>query len=129
MYFLTNTSQSLQAATTDGIALPYTALDFTTVYVVNSQNQTVSSGPIANTGYLDNTFIDLLPTPSAEGVQYSVKSIHAVNSDSITHTITFRLVDSGNARKIFICTLEPNWSVAYYNEQGWVIYNQNGVKQ
>lgn len=128
MYFLTDITQSLQASTQDGISLPYTALDFTTVYIVNSQNNRVSSGPLTHTGYLDNLFRDLLPLPSADSVQHSVKSIHVFNSDNITHTITFRLVDNGNARKIYTCTLEPNWSVAYYNEQGFIIYDQFGSR-
>lgn len=127
--FLTSPNQSLQCATVDGINLPYTALDFTTVYIVNSQQKNVASEPICVTGYLDNTFRDLLPGIELSHIQNNIKSIHVVNSDNIPHTLTFRLVDSGNARNIYKCILQPNWTVSYQTESGWSIYDQYGVKK
>lgn len=129
MYFLTSNTQRLQCATDDAISLPYTALDFTTVYIVNSDRKDTTRGPVAVTGYIDNTFRNLVPAIPSEGTQYNVQSIHIVNSDNITHTLTFRLIDDGNARKLFTCTLYTGWSVAYYNEQGWCIYDNLGIKK
>lgn len=126
MYFLTSPDQRLQCATSGPISLPYTALDFTTVYVVNSERNDTTRGPVSVTGYIDDSFRNLAPAIPSESTQYNVQSIHVVNSDSITHTLTFRLVDNGNARKLFNCTLSPGQSVAYYNEQGWTVYNSNG---
>jgi len=134
MYFLTNTTQSLQCATAEGIALPYTALDFTTVYVVNSKFMggdgvaAVEPGPVCVTGYLDDTFRDLLTSPHEIYTEHSIKSIHIVNTDSITHALIFRVVDNGNARNIYKCQLQVGWTVAYYYETGWVIYDSFGSR-
>lgn len=127
MQFIDSQNKTLQCATGQGIALPYTALDFTTVYVVNTQATAVERGPKCVTGYLDNTFRNLLPSPTADYTEHDIKSIHVTNTDSITHTLTFRVVDSGNARVIFKCTLQPNYSVAYYNEEGWKIFSSTGI--
>jgi len=129
MYFLTNTNQYLQVATNEAVALAYTALDVTCVYVVNSQNRDVSSGPLSQTGYLDNTFREILPAPHGAGVQHSIKSINIVNIDSIAHILTFRIVDTGNARKLYKCTLEIGYTFEYTPENGFNIYNEKGIRQ
>lgn len=128
MYFLTSPNQRLQCATSEGIVLPYTALDFTTVYVVNSERNDTTRGPVAVTGYIDDTFRNIVPAIPSEATQYNVQSIHVVNTDSITHALTFRLVDSGNARNIFKCQLQAGWTCAYYNELGFIIYDQFGSR-
>lgn len=127
MYFQTNTNQLIQVATSEAIALAYTALDVTCCYIVNSQNTRVETGPLSQTGYLDNSFREILPAPHEVGVQHSIKSITIVNTDSIAHIITVRLVDTGNPRKLYRGTLEVGYTLIY-DEFGWTIYNEKGIK-
>ena len=127
MYFQTSTSQYLQVATSEAIRLAYTALDVTCVYVVNSYNKDVKNEPKSVSGYADNTYRNILPVPSAQGVQHSVKAINIVNTDSIAHIINIRLVDSGNARNLYKGTLEVGYTLIY-DELGWTIYNEKGIK-
>lgn len=122
MWFLNKTTQSITAICAEAAT---TALQFVATYYL--KNGRLNIGTQTDQGTLDDTLKTVVPTPGTdEGAD--VRYISVNNTDNVAHNLTFNFSD-GTDNVIFKCKLEPNWTVIWTQENGWIIFNDLGIKQ
>lgn len=126
MWPLNTTSKSLKAFT--AVAPDPTApVVFMTAWFDQSGNRSVATGPDSQNGTITDSVANIVDPPGQSNVSRHVSVINVNNGDSINHTITVQF-DTGTARTIFKCVLQPGWTAEWMEQTGWIIYTELGIR-
>lgn len=125
MIILDTTSRTLEAVML--AAVTTTAPDFVVSWADHVPTYGYLSG--ASSGALNGTTAVAIVGAPAASAQRQVKTISLFNRDSVAVTIRVRYDVSGVESWIYSVALDPNWLALYTDEDGWQVYDTDGVRQ
>jgi hypothetical protein len=98
---------------------------------LSAYNEISSSGmtPYETNGVSNNTTaVTIMGSPSS-GNQRQLREVNIRNNDTASITLTIRYNNTTNTRTIYRVVLQPNETLLYTQDNGWYVYDVNGMKK
>lgn len=116
-------AQTLVAPTTND---PVFSIDYEYEGSIQKEN--------TNSGEIDENLADILSAPeenttSEKAYLKKMKLMSITNIDTANATIIIYITDNNGPKQWFKALLEPDWVLQYSSNDGWGVYDQNGVKK
>ncbi len=105
------------------------SVDYYMNYTDINKNIVVDSG-VGQGNLASAQLVVLTPGPATNSYTRQVNYISVINNDGAnTATIDIRKSNISTTVNLATTTLQPGWKLAYQNDVGWQVFNENGIPE